>query len=322
MAVEGKEPVGGREIVKKAVSIIMTLAICVMLLTACGNSGRLSGNMDVQEQVVEKSAVMNTGPESTGNIDNGQIGAVTMGTEYEEGFLTDNVLMFNQAGEYADVEDLHYHIYVPDSYDGTRPYALYITLPGYEAYYFQGVAANLKMENFATEAKKYKEDMIIVAPQPNDWGENSKWQTIGLTEYLLTAYNIDSKRVYISGLSGGGETLSLAVSEKPELYAAALYISSKWDGSLGKITETGTPIYFAIGEDDEYYGSEPVKETYAELFSMYEQAGLSEDAIRQHIILDIKDRSYFSGRGVSNQHGGGLLFAWDEAVMGWLFGEH
>ena len=58
-----------------------------------------------------------------------QIGTVTAGTEYDEEFLIDNVLFFNDEGEYDAVEELHYHIYVPDSYDGSRPYALYITLP-------------------------------------------------------------------------------------------------------------------------------------------------------------------------------------------------
>ena len=178
------------------------------------------------------------------------------------------------------------------------------------------------MEHFAAEAKKYNEEMIIVAPQPNDWGETSKRQTIGLTEYMLAAYNIDSDRVYISGYSGGGETLSLAVSERPELYTAALHVSSKWDGDLGKAAEAGMPVYFAIGESDEYYGSEPVRNAYGELITLYERAGISKETIDSLAVLDIKDSSYFSERGMTNQHGGGGLFAEDEAIMGWLFGEH
>ena len=38
--------------------------------------------------------------------------AVTEGTEYYRGFLMDNVL-------HAPEGDIHYHIYVPDSYDGS-----------------------------------------------------------------------------------------------------------------------------------------------------------------------------------------------------------
>lgn len=251
-----------------------------------------------------------------------QIGTVTAGTEYYEDFCIDNVLDFANGTEYDSVEELHYHIYIPNDYDGSRPYALYITLPGYGAYYFQGVASNLRMERFAMEAKKYNDEMIIVAPQPNDWGEMSKMQTIGLTEYMLSAYNIDPEKVYISGYSGGGETLSLAVSERPELYTASLQVSSKWDGDLSRVAKGRTPVYLVIGEDDEYYGSEPAKKAYQELAALYEQAGMTREELDRLAVLDVKEKSYFSDRGVSNQHGGGGLFAEDEEIMGWLFGEH
>lgn len=247
----------------------------------------------------------------------GQIGTVTAGTEYYEGFLIDNTLVFHDG-----TEALHYHIYIPEGYDGSRPYALYITLPGYGAYYFQGTAVNLKMEHFAVEARKYNEEMIIAAPQPNDWGETSKKQTIELTEYMLATYNIDPGKVYISGYSGGGETLSLAVSERPEFYTAALHVSSQWDGDLSKVAAVRTPVCFAIGERDEYYSSGPAKKAYEELAALYEREGMDGEEIRRLAVLDVKKERYFTDRGVSNQHGGGGLFAEDEEIMGWLFGEH
>ena len=339
----------------------MTVALCAMLLTACGNGSGQAGNAGAENSTEGSSTVQSaesgnqdneviTGTEVQSGItdtaDNGQtaestgsgqqklsegnimdleraaqIGTVTAGTEYNEDFLIDNVLFFNDEGEYDAVEALHYHIYVPDSYDGSRPYALYITLPGYGAYYFQGVAVNLETEHFATEAKKYREEMIIVAPQPNDWGETSKRQTIGLTEYMMAAYNIDPDMVYISGYSGGGETLSLAVSERPDLYTAALHVSSKWDGDLDKVAESKTPVYFVVGENDEYYGSEPARNAYGELVTLYERAGVSGEAIDSLAVLDVKDESYFSDRGVSNQHVGGGLFAADDVIMGWIFEE-
>ena len=46
---------------------------------------------------------------------------------------------------------------------------------------------------------------------------------------------------------------------------------------------------------------------------------LSDEEIAQLLVLDIKDASYFQERGVSNQHGGGNLFAQDQDIMGWLF---
>lgn len=123
---------------------------------------------------------------------------VTEGTEEYRGFLLDNVLHSGENG------DIHYNLYVPESYDGSRPYALFITLPGYEGLYFQGVGENLYQESFGFEAQNYISDMIILAPQLEDWGETSASQTIALTEYFLEHYNIDTSRVYIEGYSGGG----------------------------------------------------------------------------------------------------------------------
>lgn len=161
--------------------------------------------------------------------------------------------------------------------------------------------------------------MIVVAPQLNDWGEISAKQTIALTEYLLGHYNIDQERVYAEGYSGGGETMSQVMGMRPDLFTAYLQCSSQWDGDFAPVAEARVPVYFVVGEGDEYYGSEPSQEAYDSLRELYEQAGLSEAEIDQLLILDIKDADYFRQGSVSNQHGGGNLFARDPEVMGWLF---
>lgn len=137
------------------------------------------------------------------DLEESQTESVTEGTEEYRGFVIDNVLQSEKEG------DIHYNVYIPESYDGTKAYALYFTLPGYEGLYFQGVAANIRSEDFGFEAQKYNSEMIIVAPQLNDWGETSADQTIALVEYFLEHYNIDQEKVYASGYSGGGETMSI-----------------------------------------------------------------------------------------------------------------
>lgn len=239
--------------------------------------------------------------------------AVTPGTDSYNGFLVDNVYHSQNNG------DIHYHAYFPDSYDGRSDHALFITLPGYQGLYFQGVAENLKTEDFAFEAQKYDSKMVILAPQLNDWGEASAGQTIALTEYFLEQYRIDPSKVYIEGYSGDGETLSLVLGKKPELYTAALMCSSQWDGKYEPVINAKTPIYFVIGESDEYYGSDPFKNAYRKLRELYRQQGLSETEIKNLLVLDVKPASYFSGTDVTYQHAGGYLFCRDEDVMGWLF---
>ena len=217
--------------------------------------------------------------------------------------------------------DIHYNVYIPDAYDGTKEYALYVTLPGYQGLYFQGVGENIRTEDFEFEAQKYITDMIIVAPQLNDWGQTSADQTIELTQYFLTHYIINPSKVYINGYSGGGETLSLVLAKQPELYTAALMCSSQWDGAYEPIVEMKTPVYFVIGESDEYYGSEPFKEAYQQIHELYKEQGLSESEIDKLVVLDVKDKDYFEGTLVTYQHGGGYLFCRDKEIMGWLFNQ-
>lgn len=243
------------------------------------------------------------------------LGYVTEGTEEYRGFLIDNV--FHSVSE----GDIHYNVYIPESYDGSRPYAMYFTLPGYEGLYFQGVAANLQSEEFGFEAQKYNSEMIIVAPQLSDWGETSADQTIALVEYFLEQYNIDPAKVYGNGFSGGGETMSIVMGKRPDLFTAYLQVSSKWDGEYETVAKQHLPVYFAIGRNDEYYGSEPTKEAYDTLYALYEQQGLSEEEIGKLLVLDIKEHDYFTQRNFSNEHGGGGLFAYDEGIMGWLFSQ-
>ena len=239
--------------------------------------------------------------------------SITAGTEEYKGFLLDNIL-------HSEEGDIHYNVYIPDSYDGTEPYALYVTLPGYQGLYFQGVGMNVRTEDFGFTAREYVPDMIIVAPQLEDWQETSAKQTIALVEYFLENYNIDSSRVYGNGYSGGGETMSLVMGMRPDLFTAYLQCSSQWDGDYNTVVENKTPVYFVIGEDDEYYGVAPTRKAYDTLCERYKEKGLSQDEIDQLVILDIKDSDYFESQGVDNQHGGGSkLFSRDEKIMGWLF---
>lgn len=155
--------------------------------------------------------------------------------------------------------------------------------------------------------------MIIIAPQLNDWGQTSARQTIALTEFMLSNYPIDRDKVFINGYSGGGETLSLVLTMKPELFTAALHVASVWDGELEPLIKSETPVYFVIGESDEYYGSSRITVTYNQLVTLYREKGLSNEEINHLVVLDVKPRSYFNG---SNQHGGIGRVSHDEQVIG------
>lgn len=97
--------------------------------------------------------------------------AVTNGTDTYRDFSVNNILHSENNG------DIHFDLYIPKSYDGSKAYALFITLPGYEGLYFQGVGVNIRQENFGFEAQKYNANTIIAAPQLNGWDEDSAEMT-------------------------------------------------------------------------------------------------------------------------------------------------
>lgn len=248
-------------------------------------------------------------------IDNSVAGGIAYGTDLQRGFINDNVLHSPGHG------DIHFSSYIPDTYDGSKPYALFITLPGWEGLYFQGAGANM-VEDFGVEAIKYNDKMIVLSAQLNDWGETSADQTIALTEFFLDHYNIDPGKVYLHGYSGGGETGSLVMEKRPDLFTAFLCCATQWDGEMTALRTVRTPVYMAVGENDSYYGSQPLKDAYRELYDLYLADGLTESEIDEIITLDVKEQKYFTDRGYTDQHMGGQAFARDERIMGWLFGNH
>ena len=286
------------------------LLICTALsfLLLCGCSKPVPAVSETGT-VPENDPVSETVSSEAENIS----GYVEVGTEEYRGFTVDNVYHSAENG------DIHYNVYIPESYDGSEPYALYFTLPGYEGLYFQGVAQNLKAEAFGFEAQKYNDKMIIAAPQLSNWGETSADQTIVLAEYFLENYNIDREKVYANGYSGGGETMSIVMGKRPELFTAYLHCSSQWDGDPEILAASRVPVYLAVGENDEYYGSEPTKEIYDTLYALYEKQGLTKEEINDILVLDVKEHEYFTERNMDNEHGGGGLFAYDEEIMSWLF---
>ena len=167
----------------RLISLLLALTLQAGL-TACGSpppEAPETGETSGQEQTVPEESG-EEGPQQS--APSSADGWVTRGTETDRGFVLDNVLHSETEG------DIHFNLYVPDTYDGSRPVAVFFTLPGYEGLYFQGVGANLQ-EDFAFEAMAYDGDMIIVAPssatggrpppgRPSRWRSTS-WRAITLT---------------------------------------------------------------------------------------------------------------------------------------------
>ena len=303
-------------------SFLVGAAVASMagVLSAAGcasgaGDGSGSSGAERDERISGEAAAADEAAETDPAPANSSSNAFSAGTETYRGFTHDNVLRDPELG------DIHFNLHVPDGYDPAgAPAGLFVTLPGYQGLYFQGVGMNLRTEDFGFFAQDWNPDLVVCAPQLEDWGETSARKTVALVECLMGVYAIDPERVLLEGYSGGGETLSLVMEMRPELFTRALFCSSQWDGDLAALAAARVPVYLVVGESDEYYGSGPAREAADELRGLYRDAGLPRSEIDRLVTLDVKDAAYFEAGGVTNQHGGGgALFARDDAVMGWLF---
>lgn len=215
---------------------------------------------------------------------------------------------------------IHYSYYLPEGYSADRTYPLMMAMPGYDRMCFgeDSAGSNLDWNGFLCWTE-LPEDMIVVSAQLTDWQETSARQAIELTEYFLEHFSIDTSRIYAAGYSAGGETMSRAVSMRPDLYAAYLHGASQWDGTFAPIAENGVAVYIFMAEGDEYYGSQRARDAYDGLHAAYVEAGWSEEAIEGVLQIQTPDADWFAQRGITgNYHGGGNVVFEETSIRNWI----
>ena len=215
--------------------------------------------------------------------------------------------------------DIHYSYYLPESYDGRQKFPMMVVMPGYDMMWFgEGSSGkNLNWTGF-TAWTKLDAEMIVVSAQLTDWHEKSARQAIALTEYFIEHFSVDTARIYAAGYSAGGETMSQAVSMRPDLYAAYLHGASQWDGTYAPVAENGVAVYIYMAESDEYYGSEKARSAYENLYAAYKAAGWAEEDIRRVLRLEIPNDAFFNEKGIYNYHGGANAVFDDPDNLNWI----
>lgn len=281
---------------KKMLAFILSMA---SLLCGCEKNPSAENNVGTVSEVTAKSEIV-SGTEST---ENPAVQTV------QTGIIAEQILN-------GDEGEIHYSYYLPDDYDSGKSYPLVMTMPGYDRMWFgeQSSGSNLDWNGFLSWTK-LDEDMIVVSAQLTDWGEKSARQAIELTEYFAENFSVNTDRIYAAGYSAGGETMSRAVSMRPDLYAAYLHGASQWDGDFDPVAENGVFVYIYMAENDEYYGSQKARDAYNSLHDAYLKTGVSEDNMDDFIRLDIPDDDYFNSRGIYNYHGGGNIVFDNEDIL-------
>ena len=291
-------------------TVLFGLFAVLLLFTACGAKEDVdhSVNAQTESSFAEKSSgnaseAVPSIPATENHTDDGSAG---------------NELVAEQILTGAD-GDIHYSYYLPENFDESRTYPMMVVMPGYDMMWFgeDSSGSNLDWDGFLAWTK-LDEDMFVVSAQLTDWGEKSARQAIELTEYFLDNFPVDARRVYAAGYSAGGETMSQAVSMRPDLYAAYLHGASQWDGAYASVAENGVAVYIFMAENDEYYGSAKARDAYNGLYKAYLDTGLTESQIEDLLCLEIPDNEYFNSRGIYNYHGGANILFQDESILNWI----
>ena len=283
---------------KKGVVLSAVILITSLLLTAC------SANQPIDNS--ESSDISETLPIES------ETQSETESLPEKTGIIAEQILNGNDG-------EIHYSYYLPEDYNQRKTYPLVVTMPGYDMMWFgeDSSGSNLNWKGFRVWTE-LPEDMIVVSAQLTDWHETSARQAIELTEYFIQNFSIDKSRVYAAGYSAGGETMSQAVSMRPDLYAAYLHGASQWDGDYQSIAQNDVAVYIFMAENDEYYGSAKARSAYDGLQAAYCEKGYTDEQIGERLVVEIPDNEYFNSRGIYNYHGGGTILFDDENILNWI----
>lgn len=154
-----------------------------------------------------------------------------------------------------------YRLHAPPGYDGTRPVPLVIAL-----HPFPGDGMTLS-EMVGLDALAEREGFLAAYPDGVNGGFNAficcgQADDVGfltaLTDHLVRGWKVDADRVYLTGISNGGDLSFRAAVEATGVFAAIGAVSGGFIGAL-PAAETYAPkspvsVITFIGDQDRYAG--------------------------------------------------------------------
>jgi len=118
-----------------------------------------------------------------------------------------------------DLKSFSFEVYVPPGYDGSKPYGLMVYISPAPYVYFMQMSRCRSVYN--------KHSLIHVAAY-NSGNKQDVWVRLGLAmdavHNIKRAYNIDSNRVYATGVSGGGRCASMLGLGFADVFDGAMLI--------------------------------------------------------------------------------------------------
>ena len=129
---------------------------------------------------------------------------------------------------YTRTVDLNYRVYLPDGYadDASKRWPLILFLHGAgERGDDLDILERTGLPKLLKEGRRLP--FVIVAPQCPAGGWWRPDPLVELLDHVIAEYRVDSKRVYLTGLSMGGTGTWMLAAEYPERFAAIAPISGR-----------------------------------------------------------------------------------------------
>lgn len=172
-----------------------------------------------------------------------------------------NEKLFVNAGN----ERMRYLLFVPKDYNKKKEYPLVLWLHGGgsrgdDLKLLRRYGNEHGIGSFARSDNQSKYPSFIVAPQcplNRSWGNPDSEQpttemrlVLEILEQVQVDYSIDSRRLYVTGLSLGGYGTWDIIGRRPEMFAAAVPICGGGNPSKARLM-IKTPIWAFHGDQDE-----------------------------------------------------------------------
>lgn len=163
---------------------------------------------------------------------------------------------------------LEYGFFVPENYDSGQKYPLLMFLHG------MGNNYTVYLDWYRDEIQSITPCFIYTPKTPTSWGDWSGWNDYSLSapmkvamdilDSMIDVYSIDTNRLYVYGISMGGEGVFDLFHKLPGKFAAGMSVcgggQSWWADSIAK-----TPFWMFHGGSDNINPPELTERVYNEL---------------------------------------------------------
>ena len=233
----------------------------------------------------------------------------------------------------TDKVQLSYSIYASGNKNVPRPLVLFLHGSGERGFYNgMPLLGNDVPKTLYTYAKE-KENAVILVPQAtwaptlNGWFRKEfRAALFQLLKQITKEYNIDSKRIYLTGLSNGASTTWFLGANYPDLFAALVPCSGYVyeDGKKGYGEQGKGRYMLATSEEGQYLAQLPIWAFHAEDDPVVGVLGTkkAEEAIKNAGGKKLKVTIFPKGKVRPNPHASWAYAYNNPELLPWLFKQH